>query len=384
MQPNKKQKVEEIIIKCKRLKNANTSNTFNITAILKNTRISDNSDTDDDNERPSFSGVNKNYQNPRLKNNYWNALNIKQSIKDDDDAYKFFHISEISDYNEQSKTDIFLFSSLKYQNFILMITGDRNSIHTSATKCGCRYEEKERVNENGEKICEITLNGKPVSEGKGPSGKIARKLAFDEAMKVLQKECYSIKVKPNPEKINISRTNETITAKVEITSEFSKLDSNNIGYKMMQKLGWTGGALGVRTKGREEPIDCLTIKNNRKGLGNETDEINANYFRKLLKSYTASDDIRELHFDSCFTKEDRAKLHQIATSKNLKSTSYGKGIERYLVVSKRTISPENIIKEVLINKNPMYINKYEVKVPVRKRKHFPDHVFENDLLNDDN
>jgi len=102
-------------------------------------------------------------------------------------------------------------------------------------------------------------------------------------MEIFAKECYTIKTKANPEKINISRNNETITANILVSSESSKIDSNNIGYKIMQKFGWTGGALGLRTKGREDPIDCLTIKNNRKGLGNESDDINGVYFKKLLK-----------------------------------------------------------------------------------------------------
>lgn len=287
----------------------------------------------------------------------------------------FFNHFKVSSSNEPYRNyKVDLYSGLKFGKFILILTGDRSSIFSSAKKCGYKYEEKEKVNEVGEKTCELRLCNKPVAFATGVSNKIAKKLAFDKAMEIFAKECYTIKTKANPEKINISRNNETITANILVSSESSKIDSNNIGYKIMQKFGWTGGALGLRTKGREDPIDCLTIKNNRKGLGNESDDINGVYFKKLLKNYINSEDIRDLHFDSCFTKDERAKLHQIATSKNLKSSSYGRGMERYLVISKKTISPENILEEILINNNKMYIDKYEVRVPVCKRNDFPNYI----------
>lgn len=142
----------------------------------------------------------------------------------------------------------------------------------------------------------------------------------------------------------------------------------------MQKLGWSGGGLGSRTQGLEAPLDFL-VKHNRKGLGhNNEEEINATYFRNLLKNYIQSDDIRDLYFESGFTKEERATLHQIASSKNLKSTSHGKGHNRQLVISKKTITPYQILEEVLIHRNPIYMNKYDVKVPSFKSAEFPDHT----------
>lgn len=36
--------------------------------------------------------------------------------------------------------------------------------------------------------------------------------------------------------------------------EDKKLDSNNIGYKMMKMMGWAGGGLGSEQQGRENPV----------------------------------------------------------------------------------------------------------------------------------
>lgn len=47
------------------------------------------------------------------------------------------------------------------------------------------------------------------------------------------------------------------------------------------------------------------------GLGNSSGElINADYFKKMLLDYVNSDEIRNLHFETGFTKEERATLHQ--------------------------------------------------------------------------
>lgn len=51
---------------------------------------------------------------------------------------------------------------------------------------------------------------------------------------------------------------------------------------------------------------------------------------------------------------------------NLKSTSHGTDSNRYLVISKKTITPYQILEEILLNKNAMFSNKYHVRVPQQK------------------
>lgn len=36
--------------------------------------------------------------------------------------------------------------------------------------------------------------------------------------------------------------------------EHKKIQSNNVGFQMMQSIGWTGGALGANSDGIVEPI----------------------------------------------------------------------------------------------------------------------------------
>jgi len=56
-----------------------------------------------------------------------------------------------------------------------------------------------------------------------------------------------------------------VTASV-IVSQASPIGDENIGNKMLRSMGWTGGGLGARGNGIEEPIEAF-IRKRRLGLG---------------------------------------------------------------------------------------------------------------------
>lgn len=94
----------------------------------------------------------------------------------------------------------------------------------------------------------------------------------------------------------------------------NKLTVLNKGFKMMQAMGWQGGALGSTCEGRVEPVTA-TLKVGRKGLGLSdavTDvKINQKFFKRYLKAYAADDtNVHELVFAADYTKEERAVLHK--------------------------------------------------------------------------
>ncbi|XP_017480117.1 PREDICTED: NF-kappa-B-repressing factor [Rhagoletis zephyria] len=276
----------------------------------------------------------------------------------------------------QNKTGNDLFEGLTYGKFILFLNGGRNCLRTSAQKCNMEYEEKEIDGPNTRKEIKVFLNGKLVTKASEENLKATKLQAFSNALDVLQKKCYSIKPNPLQDAIKINKTNNQVVCGVvkqqADNAEDKKLDSSNKGYKMMKLMGWTGGGLGSKTQGREEPVGYL-LKNNRAGLGNQSCKLDRNYFRQILKNYVDSEDIRELQFESTFTKEERAMLHEIAGKFNLKSTSYGKDEERRLVISKKTITYEKILNEILLKKNPNYIDKYFIQVPESKARFYPEH-----------
>uniref|UniRef100_W8BTA5 NF-kappa-B-repressing factor n=1 Tax=Ceratitis capitata TaxID=7213 RepID=W8BTA5_CERCA len=270
-----------------------------------------------------------------------------------------------------------LFEGLPFGKFVLFLNGGRNCLRVSAQKYNMEYEEKESDGPNNNKKLSIFLNGKFVTSACEENIKATKAQAFVNALAVLQKNCYSIKPNPLRDTIKINKSNNQVVCGVvkqkADNAEDKKLDASNKGYKMMKLMGWTGGGLGSKTQGREEPVGYL-LKNNRAGLGNEGGKLDRNYFRQILKNYVESEDIRELQFEPTFTKEERAMLHEIAGRFNLKSTSNGKDEERRLVISKKTISNEQILTEILLKNNPNYIDKYSVQVPESKARFYPEHT----------
>lgn len=66
--------------------------------------------------------------------------------------------------------------------------------------------------------------------------------------------------------------------------------------------------------------------------------------------------------------------YRIANKFNLKSTSQGQDEQRRLIINKKTISDVQILQEILINKNPRFMDRYFVQVPLSKSQLFPDYT----------
>lgn len=63
---------------------------------------------------------------------------------------------------------------------------------------------------------------------------------------------------PSRDKIKIDKTDNKVvcgvTKEKSDNAEEKRLDATNKGYKMMKMMGWTGGGLGSKTQGREDPV----------------------------------------------------------------------------------------------------------------------------------
>ncbi|XP_054726816.1 uncharacterized protein LOC129236447 [Anastrepha obliqua] len=281
-----------------------------------------------------------------------------------------------TNYNH-NRTSNDLFGGLTFGKFVVFLNGGRNCLRMSAQRCNMEYEERENSGPNASKEISVFVNDTLVTKACDENLKATKLKAFSNALEILQKKCYSIKPNALRDTIKINKSNNQVVCGVAKqqadNAEDKKLDASNKGYKMMKLMGWTGGGLGSKTQGREEPVGYL-LKNNRAGLGNESCKLDRNYFRQILKNYVESDDIRELQFEPTFTKEERAMLHEIAGKFNLKSTSHGKDEERRLVISKKTITNDQILNEILLKKNPSYIDKYFVQVPESKARFYPENA----------
>lgn len=109
-----------------------------------------------------------------------------------------------------------------------------------------------------------------------------------------------------------------------------KIDESNLGFKLLQKLGWSGGSLGSKNQGIVDPINCQ-IKIGRQGLGggpaakkqgeeaskkgkintrNETYGIDITFYRQMMRNFRDSEIEYDLVFSNEFTKEERALFHR--------------------------------------------------------------------------
>ena len=101
-------------------------------------------------------------------------------------------------------------------------------------------------------------------------------------------------------------------------------------------MGWTGsGGIGKDGQGRAEPVMALGT-DGKFGLGcNPTQgaDVTKSSVQDILHSFISGED-RIIKFSNELSKEDRALVHTISQRYGLKHRSFGKGEDRYLVVSK--------------------------------------------------
>ena len=184
--------------------------------------------------------------------------------------------------------------------------------------------------------CAVIIDDKLIAVGEGPGKKQAKRNAAEKALEILRSRQPVIRVGL------ASRNHQTApcVSKTELVSKaYDKAPSisdDNIGNQMLRKMGWTGsGGIGKDCQGRAEPV--MTVGTDGKfGLGcNPTQgaDVAKSSVQDVLLSFVSGND-QEIKFSNELSKEDRALIHSISQQYGLKHKSYGKGQDRYLVVSK--------------------------------------------------
>ena len=144
----------------------------------------------------------------------------------------------------------------------------------------------------------------------------ARDKATQEALDMLSKKCYTILVKNKylsvqGETIDANELSNPLNANngSKPTGNKTQLPASNIGHKLLQKMGWTGGGLGKGGSGISEPITAQGIVT-REGFGTK----NASHqfkqkIRQIVEEYAASSNPYDLVFTSGFENEQRKEIH---------------------------------------------------------------------------
>lgn len=155
-------------------------------------------------------------------------------------------------------------------------------------------------------IYHYSYNDQIIAEGSGDSKKEAKKAADQNLIEVLKANCYTIRSKV---KFYSGEDVITKTGNKDVKQESNQIQEDNLGFKLLAKLGWKGGSLGANGTGIIDPIN-LEIKIGKTGLGSEIQQFDKKYFRSLLQNFRQNQVEYDLIFSSEFSKEERAEIHK--------------------------------------------------------------------------
>ncbi|XP_029113569.1 NF-kappa-B-repressing factor-like isoform X2 [Scleropages formosus] len=208
--------------------------------------------------------------------------------------------------------------------------------------------------------CEVYLDDRYVAEGVGPKKNVKHIAA--EAALVKLRQTHAV-VKSNLRKDNgdaISR--DQIAGRAKIQQLRQEIKEDNIGNRLLRKMGWTGGGLGRVGEGIAEPI-MVKEQFAREGLGLDTGKLGHQLSKKgledMIRNYACSDRQDELRFSTELTNDERKQIHQVSQKYGLRSKSYGQGMQRFLIVS-RKVQKEQLIDQLLQDGQ---VGRYELVKP---------------------
>lgn len=194
-------------------------------------------------------------------------------------------------------------------------------------------------------------------------GKPLKREAVADAMNYLYEHCYSLVRKKAPtEMSDLSVIPKTILESVddELGGEkkpkknydpadiYAKLGESNMGFRLMEKMGWKGGSLGVRGDGIVNPVTA-SMKSDRGGLGHEkfAGGFSIEAVRQELNALRDGTQSQHIVFSKEFSKPERTEIHKMAFGMGLKTQSFGSDEtgDRQLVVYAYQLSPHEILKK---------------------------------------
>ncbi|XP_062538451.1 uncharacterized protein LOC134206737 [Armigeres subalbatus] len=288
-----------------------------------------------------------------------------------------------------------------FHNFVLLDDNlDDSGREFGMLNCGLfvfRLISHERRNWEGN----ITAAEFLLSKSVGQKKKV-KQTCREEALQLLRKKCYKIKTNPNRcwDGCNVERLESVepvdhqgnpFRKSSKLQTSKDQLKEDNIGFRMLRKLGWGGGPLGKHKEGIVDPIE-VQAKRGRRGLGlpqltpassktepanypnsflvdgfqleNEAFHIDVSFYRDLMVNFKARQLGYDLIFSIDFTEIERALLCKIASDLNLQCMIATYDYEHYqFVLLKHRISPHDLLVRILVEKDPIYSALYTVEPP---------------------
>ena len=187
--------------------------------------------------------------------------------------------------------------------------------------------------------CSVSICDKLIATDSGTSRKSAKKNVAEKALDILR-SCQPTKKKITP---RISADDDTLEIKKNdlvagACLETPAISDDNIGNQMLRKMGWKGsGGVGKREQGRDTPV-MSSGKLDKSGLGKKVDvcdAIDINSLKNHIMKFISDHSRESIRFSPNLSKDERAFIHGLVRRYKLKSRSFGKDDNRYLVVYKK-------------------------------------------------
>uniref|UniRef100_A0A182XVF6 Uncharacterized protein n=1 Tax=Anopheles stephensi TaxID=30069 RepID=A0A182XVF6_ANOST len=155
------------------------------------------------------------------------------------------------------------------------------------------------------------------------------------------------------------------------------IEQHNIGYRLLQKLGWSGGGLGSKQTGILRPIE-VCYKHDRRGLGSKKPtkknqsidtiedycHIDIPFYHMLMDAILARQPYYDLIFSPEFTESERILLTRLAAQRRLRcGTRISETGQAQFVIKRYPLPPHVVLAQVLVENHPLVSKYYEVIPP---------------------
>lgn len=273
--------------------------------------------------------------------------------------------------DSQSNIPPFMLNCLR--NDLIILNNDfRHTMQTfNALNNGLKIEANVRPKGQGMHEGFVEVSGTTIAKAVVNDGKRALRMAMENASNVLSQYCFSITRKKRANQLDGVEVIGKSEVEEREDAETDKLDTDNVGFKLLAKLGWSGGCLGVRGDGIVNPV-TVDQQFGRKGLGlataTEVKLDRAMIKQKLMDLRDGKIEDHHIVFSSEYSKEDRKHIHILAMDMRLKSQSHGKDSNgtRQLVVSRKQLRPRELLRKIMLEKDPTFCEMYEVTPPTEQ------------------
>ncbi|EDS43932.1 conserved hypothetical protein [Culex quinquefasciatus] len=300
-----------------------------------------------------------------------------------------------------------------FRNFVLVEDNLEDSkLHYEALNGGGFVYDVRATADPKQFEATITASGLRLSRVVGTVRK-AKQRCREEVLRLVRQKCYKIKTNPNrcwyscnverlPSEQNVDCDGNPFASRWQAPPKpfqsKDQLKEDNVGYRMLKKLGWGGGPLGKHKIGIVDPIE-VQAKRGRRGLGlpqptpapsilslSEASnfplalnyhqptpvldlgtipfQIDVNFYKDLIRNFKARQIGYDLIFSPEFTDLERTLLFKLASEQNVTAGTVSYDYEHYqFMLPRHRVPPHELLVKILVEKHPVYCSLYTVEPP---------------------